>query len=314
MSIKVEGSGFSDFNGKKADEKLKDQDNKYSKEIDYLKTDHPLEALGRSMVHFRGAVDTKENEANETETSAKEITEEDIKNAFQGVELNEFNIPLAKKILSDERLFSNPDFIEGTASIIKNVTTKEQAEAKIMFLDKLLSDKRYTDNSELTYCIHKMLSGIKTTEQYKLNMMFLDKILSHIKQDENGIFADDTRDNLVLNPFFQRGIVFSINQARNFEQYRLAERILSDENAFNTNIMTNFSHIVLNKQDEGVRFNFLDKILSDEKLCGNKEFMENFSGGIIAAVSNQYQLQPADKILSDESSCGKQSIPASAGR
>ena len=300
MSIKVEGSGFSDFNGKKADEKLKDQDNKYSKEIDYLKTDHPLEALGRSMVHFRGAVDTKENEANETETPAKEITEEDIKNAFQGVELNEFNIPLAKKILSDERLFSNPDFIEGTASIIKNVTTKEQAEAKIMFLDKILSDKRYTDNSELTYCIHKMLSGIKTTEQYKLNMMFLDKILSHIKQDENGIFADDTGDNLVLNPFFQRQIVFSINQVSNFEQYRLAERILSDENAFNTNIMTNFSHIVLNKQDEGVRFNFLDKILSDERLCGNKEFMENFSGGIIAAVSNQYQLQPADKILSDE--------------
>src|SRR5699024_9773243 len=132
-----------------------------------------------------------------------EITEEDIKNAFQGVELNEFNIPLAKKILSSEILCNNPEFMEYAGLTLQCLDTEEECEAKIMFLDKILSDKRYTDNSELTYCIHKMLSGIKTTEQYKLNMMFLDKILSHIKQDENGIFADDTRDNLVLNPFFQ---------------------------------------------------------------------------------------------------------------
>ena len=91
-----------------------------------------------------------------------------------------------------------------------------------------------------------------------------------------------------------------LHSARGTEQFKLADKILSDERLYNNEIvMKNASSILYGIPYYTERFKLADKILSDENLYNNQIVMENASS-IIDSARDTEGIKLADKILSDE--------------
>ena len=101
------------------------------------------------------------------------------------------------KILSDERLFNNPAFMEEAGGIISYTKTKEQAEIKTAMLDKILSDERLFNNPDFMKETGRIINDTGTKEKaekvlnllnnYERMEILPNQILFMLDEAENNI-------------------------------------------------------------------------------------------------------------------------------
>ena len=201
----------------------------------------------------------------------------------------EITINLIDKILSNEKLYDNHDFMKKAGEIIYFSNSQEQAEAEINLIDKILSDEKLYNNSDFMEKAGEIIYASKTQEQAEVKINLIDKILSDEK--------------LYNNPNFMKAAWDIIRSTKTQEQAQLVDKILSGEKLYNNSSFMKNAVKLIQYTNTKERVQLVDKILSNEKLYNNPDFMYK-AGEIIISANTQEKLQIKinliDKILSDE--------------
>lgn len=250
----------------------------------------------------------------------KELTEADIKEKFPYVILNEFNIPLAKRILADERLYKNPDFMAFADEIVHTTDTEEKAQIQNDLFDKVLSDENLYDNLEFMQAFGEIAANTKTADQKEIADFFLSdsslfssqsavnclkKAIGSIRTKEQKETAKKvfSEKKLNSNPNFMEYAGDIIRFTRNKRKKEMADFILADERLVNNpEFMKYAAGIILNTENDeqkDLRLDILNRAMSDESLSKSKP-LSDYLGSILFRLENQEQKEVADKILSNK--------------
>ena len=219
--------------------------------------------------------------------------EEKLKEHNINIELNKYNIEIANKILSNEKLFNNENIINKVDNIIRQALTTERVKANLGIIDKILSDERLFNNENLMDKAGDIIYYTTTINGVKAKSDIIDKVLS------------DKR--LYNNEKFMNRAGYIVEHTNTPEEAKIKseiiDKILSDDRLFNNkNFMDKAGYIIesTNTQEQAkIKSDIIDKILSDDKLFNNKNFMDK-AGYIIESTNTQDQAKITNKILSDE--------------
>ena len=122
-----------------------------------------------------------------------------IKN-FSKIELNKYNIQVADRILSNDRLFNNENLMQFAYNIINDTNSPEQAKARCNIIDKILSDERFLNNEKLMDYAGVFINFTSDLETAKAKCNIIDKVVSDERLINNEKFMNDICD-----------IIYSIN-------------------------------------------------------------------------------------------------------
>ncbi len=284
-----------------------------SSEINSVQT-NSLDILAnqnRAFIAFKGNVSETGN------PQIKELTDEEFEEYKQKFEqkvktlpqkqtlfvknlkFNKYNIQLADKIISDERMYNlnNKPGYYTVRGAISTTDTLEEAQAKSQMIDKIFSDERLYNNKNFMNDAVRTIFSTENQEEYEARCLVIDKILSDEKLYGN--------ENLMMyaGPIIQ----FSDYQEKAEARCLVTDKILSDEKLYNNErikmSLGNILYGISSDEEAQAKCQIIDKILSDDRLYGNKNIMNEIYP-IIDCTNHkkaaQVKIRMIDKLLSDE--------------
>ncbi len=200
------------------------------------------------------------------------------------VGVNDNNVQIADKILSDERLYNNKKIMNNDRNIIRYMSTPEQAK----IADKIISDERLYNNETFMKKVNEIIGYTSTPEEVKIKLDIIDKILS----DERLLNNEN-----IMNNFGEIIIAAGIRT-----QSEITNKIFSDERLLNNKqFMDNAVRIIQsanNYEKTNAKSDMIDKILSDERLLNNEKFM-NRAGDIIYFTNTLEEAKAKSDIIDE---------------
>ena len=214
-----------------------------------------------------------------------------LKEEVRYTPLNEENIVVLNKILSDEKLYTNPNvIIYNLNNLLYNIKRPEQQQ----FALKLLSDERIYNNKEIMDKSVLILQSCTDAQSVKGKIDVIDFLLSNEKCSN---IAENIKNNLFS------GLMYS---ASNSNQVSMLKKLLSDERLHNNpaflNEIPNIIYLSKSPEDAAAKMTLFDKVMSDEKLYTNTELMNQF-GRVLSDLKTDTlpsKIWIIDKFLSDD--------------
>ena len=236
-----------------------------------------------------------------------------LKEKLRDTILTEENIVVLNKILSDEKLYTNPIVMLYSKKLLVNIKTPEQQQIAL----KLLSDEKLYTNPIVMLYSKNLLVNIKTPEQQQIALKLLsdERIYNNTKiMDASGFIIQSctdaqslkaksdvidillSDDKYLTEPQLQRNAGHIIRYSTNPQQAAILNKILSNET-----LLQNASFIpdlMLNCQNPDIAKSILN-ILSNKSFSDSNVFAKGFiSAGIKTNIPARALI--AEKILTDE--------------
>ena len=275
-----------------------------------------LDSHGRAMINmsFKGQMQSPEASiklSDEDFLKLKKQAEEIVKSLDFRVRQNALymynqitkeNIFLIMKILSDERLYNNSDFMMEVEELVQYTDTSQIAQDRIDILDFVLSDDNLLNNEVLKYMLCEIVSSVYTPEQKQIALKFL----SDERFSSNEEFIEMTLPVIIRSteaPELADARIKLVDKLLSIEQ-------LASNESF-VNKVGNIASMTVSPQQAQNKIDFANKILSDERLCNNPNFMSAASDILLSVYNNESVKAKSDyldKVLSDERLCDNPSF------
>ncbi len=199
--------------------------------------------------------------------------------------LNKLTVKNAIKVLSNEHLYGNKDFMYAVENIFRRTRTSKEAELLSYLLDKISADEKLYKNEVFMKNAGKLISGIYNEDQLHLAEQILND------------------ENLYSNEKFMSRAGDLLYHSINEEQIKFTAKILFDENLNQNEVFIQNAPNLIGSVKESNQAAVLNKIISDKRLYGNEAFIYNS----VLLMNNTLNEEKADneiklleEILSDE--------------
>ena len=203
--------------------------------------------------------------------------------------LDKNNIFVADKILSEEKLFNNFNFMNLSILLFRNESSLEISKNRIKLLDKITKSDKLSSNKFFMKQVASLVENTKTNEQLQIADIFFDKILSDEKYYNNNILMKK------LCVFIR--CTTSQEQAETIFQF--IDKISENETISGNDKLKDYAFSLLKFSNSSESVELLDAILSNEQIYGNEAAMK-FANKIVPYAKTSLQTNAVNRILNNE--------------
>ncbi len=205
-------------------------------------------------------------------------------NKYSNVLLKKENIIPAYKIMSDERLYNNPNFFSTSHLILSDTDTMEKASIKTALMDKILSDEKLFNNSKFMAFASMIIRNTNNEVQAQI---------------ANKIFSDE---NLFANENVLKKSVNIVLQTNKENRMEIADKILSNEKLYNNSELIDKAPDIISSVFNPYNREIANRILVNEQLCSDKNFVKKMPE-IIQSVQTPESFLITEHLLLNEKLC-----------
>ncbi len=164
----------------------------------------------------------------------------------------------ASKIMSDEKFYTNPDIMKNSYMLIMSSRNEKNAEKRIAQLDKFIQlSEIFKDNENIKKYIPDMV--------FDSNNEFSEEILGKIVSEKR----------LYKNENFMQYAPSLISFANTKEKSEIVQNIMYRTAFFKDEKLMKSAVDIIKEADKPEKIQLAAKVLSNAKLYGNEKFMEN---------------------------------------
>lgn len=262
-----------------------------------------LDSYGRASINIRGICHfpskgaSQKSELEKLKKTNKKLYKltknlpEDIRQKAILYHFDMIDKKLAGKILSNQELSKDDNFMKSVGDIIANSIDENQANMRVAIFENLknggmLNDECIDENRAI-----QIIDGIKTQEQFDAKTDIIN-FLKDSKLLENENIKKITGD------------VIAITQTKKHAEAKICVMSWLEIGNFvdNESVVKNLDDIILNTKNirrADVKGSLMEKIAHDEKLC-KSELVEKYLGDMLSSTNTLKGLSVANKILSNE--------------
>lgn len=247
--------------------------------------DEFLSDKGISRVYFMGGISFKGNDAGEEKINNAEFEKRKksvheminnspmgIREKFNSINYNEYNIPVAEKLLSHPELLENKDIEEKLRLITGNTNSEEKARSRCFVMDKILNSPQLSENKNL---INK-LGGIILFADSKHKVHAAEKFL-----DNPVLLSNDS-----ITDGLETIIRYTNSEDKSAAICAVADHILSNPHLLNNNISDKLGDII-KSVNSGYGAKVAQKLLDNPGLLEVKKISDNLKAIIYCTDSKE---------------------------
>lgn len=191
---------------------------------------------------------------------------------------NEYSKNILLKIMKNDYLLNNKEFLSGIASELVQATgSKEQEKVA----EEIITNDKIYKNHDYLFKLSFAVEDCKSIEQYDL------------------LFEVMNRDDLLKNENFLDEIGAFTDECNTPEKIEAAKKIISNKTLLNNEKFIKFAYYFLSKCDTKEKVEIALKMLDNEKLYSDESFMEN-SSIFIEECDTKEKAEIANKLLSNQ--------------